>query len=409
MGFMRGFMREILKMRCLQALRREEAGWRPPGQAPKILFLALMAAALASCAKAKEFLLKNLEEPVKVETQEEKTSYTAGYLLGGNIKGQQSIKPEAFLRGLKDSFGNAAPLPVSFEEIQSLRSGVPKRFTGEKTRAGGPGLPQTASMAAGAPDAAPQDAPLQGSPGGPAGSAAAPAPAAGSSAGPAEAAGQPIAKEAGQKGASQGAADQKAASGAAAAAKDKDSKAAKNNTMKSPPPAAAGKEAAAAGPLSEKPDENKKFLEQNKTKPGVKTTASGLQYEALREGTGKSPSASDIVEVHYSGALIDGTEFDSSYNRRESATFPLNQVITGWTEGLQLMKEGAKYKFYIPSELGYGSSGSGKIPPNAALIFEVELLKVVSAAAPPAAPAAAAPSGAAKGAKPPSEPAKQPL
>ena len=119
-----------------------------------------------------------------------------------------------------------------------------------------------------------------------------------------------------------------------------------------------------------------KFLEENKKKPGVKTTASGLQYKVLKAGEGKSPSVIDKVEVHYRGSLIDGTEFDSSYKRNKTITFPLNGVIKGWTEGLQLMKEGAKYEFYIPPELGYGSGGTSGIPPDSVLIFEVQLIKV---------------------------------
>lgn len=123
--------------------------------------------------------------------------------------------------------------------------------------------------------------------------------------------------------------------------------------------------------------EGQKFLETNKQKEGVEVTASGLQYEVLTEGKGKKPTAEDTVEVHYRGTLLNGTEFDSSYKRKESISFPLNGVIKGWTEGLQLMKEGAKYKFYIPSELAYGERGAGQnIPPHATLIFEVELLKV---------------------------------
>ena len=123
--------------------------------------------------------------------------------------------------------------------------------------------------------------------------------------------------------------------------------------------------------------EGQKFLEENKTREGVKVTESGLQYEALTEGKGKTPKETDTVEVHYRGALIDGTEFDSSYKRNSSISFPLNGVIKGWTEGLQLMKEGAKYKFYIPPELAYGERGAGQsIPPHSTLIFEVELLKV---------------------------------
>lgn len=119
------------------------------------------------------------------------------------------------------------------------------------------------------------------------------------------------------------------------------------------------------------------FLEKNKTKPEVTVTESGLQYEVLREGAGAKPKASDVVRVHYRGTLLDGTEFDSSYSRGEPVSFPLNQVIPGWTEGVQLMNAGAKYKFYIPPELGYGPRGAGdSIGPNEALIFEVELLAI---------------------------------
>ena len=124
-------------------------------------------------------------------------------------------------------------------------------------------------------------------------------------------------------------------------------------------------------------EEGKKFLEANKQKPGVKTTASGLQYKVLKAGTGRSPSATDKVEVHYRGTFINGEEFDSSYKRNESIKFPLNGVIKGWTEGVQLMKEGAEYEFYIPSDLGYGPSGTPGIPPNSVLIFKVELIKVL--------------------------------
>ncbi len=120
----------------------------------------------------------------------------------------------------------------------------------------------------------------------------------------------------------------------------------------------------------------KEFLEKNKNKEGVKTTASGLQYKVIKEGTGKSPVATDKVTVHYTGTLIDGTKFDSSVDRGKPATFGLNQVIRGWTEGLQLMKEGGKYMFYIPAELGYGPRATGNIPPMSTLIFEVELIKV---------------------------------
>ena len=123
-------------------------------------------------------------------------------------------------------------------------------------------------------------------------------------------------------------------------------------------------------------DQGKEFLNKNKEKSGVKTTASGLQYKVLKDGSGKSPSVTSKVEVHYRGTLIDGQEFDSSYKRNQTITFPLNGVIKGWTEGLQLMKEGAKYEFYIPSELAYGASGTPGIPPHSVLIFQVELIKV---------------------------------
>lgn len=124
-------------------------------------------------------------------------------------------------------------------------------------------------------------------------------------------------------------------------------------------------------------DEGKQFLSKNKEKSGITTTDSGLQFKVLLEGTGKSPSATDRVTVHYEGTLIDGTKFDSSYDRGEPIDFGLNQVIRGWTEGVQLMKEGGKYKFFIPSDLAYGPQGSpGAIPPNAALIFTVELIRV---------------------------------
>lgn len=119
------------------------------------------------------------------------------------------------------------------------------------------------------------------------------------------------------------------------------------------------------------------FLADNAKKEGVKVTPSGLQYKIIAEGTGKSPLPENTVVVHYRGKLIDGTVFDESYKRGEPATFPLNQVIKGWTEGLQLLKEGGKAELYIPAELGYGDRGAGQlIPPGAALIFEVELIKV---------------------------------
>jgi FKBP-type peptidyl-prolyl cis-trans isomerase len=121
----------------------------------------------------------------------------------------------------------------------------------------------------------------------------------------------------------------------------------------------------------------KKFLEDNAKNEGVKTTASGLQYKVLDEGYGTKPKANHTVTVHYRGTLIDGTEFDSSYKRGEPISFALNRVIAGWTEGLQLMKTGAKYEFYIPYNLAYGERGAGGvIPPYATLIFEVELLEV---------------------------------
>lgn len=119
----------------------------------------------------------------------------------------------------------------------------------------------------------------------------------------------------------------------------------------------------------------KQFLEENGKREGVTTTESGLQYEVLQEGTGDKPSGSGSkVTVHYEGKLTDGKVFDSSYQRNQPATFGLYQVISGWTEGVQLMNVGSKYRFYIPSELGYGSRGAGSIPPNSTLIFDVELL-----------------------------------
>lgn len=133
--------------------------------------------------------------------------------------------------------------------------------------------------------------------------------------------------------------------------------------------AEAGKAAREAG---------EKFLAENAQKAGVTVTASGLQYEVITEGTGRQPKASDTVSCHYHGTLIDGTVFDSSYQRGEPCEFGLRQVISGWTEGVQLMKEGAKYRFYIPYNLAYGERGAGQsIPPYSALIFDVELLKVL--------------------------------
>jgi FKBP-type peptidyl-prolyl cis-trans isomerase len=123
--------------------------------------------------------------------------------------------------------------------------------------------------------------------------------------------------------------------------------------------------------------EGRAFLAKNKTKAGVKTTASGLQYEVLRAGTGATPKATDTVKVHYEGTLLDGTVFDSSIKREEPAVFPVGRVIPGWTEALQLMKVGDKLRLFVPSELAYGAEGQGRdIGPNAVLVFEVELLGI---------------------------------
>lgn len=123
--------------------------------------------------------------------------------------------------------------------------------------------------------------------------------------------------------------------------------------------------------------EGENFLAENGKKEGVVVLPSGLQYQVLREGNGNKPSATDQVECHYEGTLINGQVFDSSYKRGQTATFGLNQVIKGWTEGLQLMQEGAKYRFFIPYHLAYGAQGAGQnIPPYATLIFDVELVKV---------------------------------
>jgi FKBP-type peptidyl-prolyl cis-trans isomerase FklB len=133
--------------------------------------------------------------------------------------------------------------------------------------------------------------------------------------------------------------------------------------------------------------EGAKFLEENKKKEGVKATASGLQYKAIKEGTGPQPKETDTVTVNYRGTLINGTEFDSSYKRGQPATFPLNGVIKGWTEGLQLMKTGSKYQLFVPANLAYGDRNVGPdIAPNSTLIFEVELIGVK----PPASPVGAA-------------------
>jgi FKBP-type peptidyl-prolyl cis-trans isomerase FkpA len=124
-------------------------------------------------------------------------------------------------------------------------------------------------------------------------------------------------------------------------------------------------------------EEGDRFLEENGRKQGITVTPSGLQYEALAQGSGGKPGSADVVRVHYRGTLIDGTVFDSSYDRGEPVEFPLNGVIPGWTEGLQLMNEGGHYRFYIPSDLAYGDRGTGNIPPFAPLIFEVELLSII--------------------------------
>ena len=140
------------------------------------------------------------------------------------------------------------------------------------------------------------------------------------------------------------------------------------------------KRQAQATVLSEKAlTESKAFLDANKVKEGVVTTESGLQYEVLIPGTGEKPKAEDTVEVHYVGTLTDGTEFDSSVARGEPAKFPLNRVIPGWTEGVQLMPVGAKYKFVVPAELAYGERDTGTIPANSTLVFEVELLSIEKA------------------------------
>lgn len=124
-------------------------------------------------------------------------------------------------------------------------------------------------------------------------------------------------------------------------------------------------------------DEGEKFLAENKKRDGVQETSSGLQYEVITMGTGEKPGPQDMVKVHYTGMLMDSTKFDSSVDRGEPAEFGVNQVITGWQEGIQLMPVGSKFKFYIPYELGYGEQGTGPIPPYSTLLFEVELLEIV--------------------------------
>ena len=144
--------------------------------------------------------------------------------------------------------------------------------------------------------------------------------------------------------------------------------------------------------------EGSEFLAKNKSEKGVVTTASGLQYTILKQGTGAKPTATDIVSVNYRGTFIDGKEFDNSYTRGQPATFPVNGVIPGWTEALQLMPVGTKVKLFVPGNLGYGERGMGQqIPPNKTLLFEVELLSIQPKTA--AAPAGATPAGAQKKAK----------
>ena len=136
--------------------------------------------------------------------------------------------------------------------------------------------------------------------------------------------------------------------------------------------------AAAAEKHQENKEKGEAWLAEKAMEEGVVALPSGLMYQVLNEGSGKKPTADDTVECHYEGRLIDGTVFDSSYKRGESATFPLNGVIAGWTEGVQLMSEGAKYRFFIPYQLAYGERGAGAaIPPFAALVFDVELIKVM--------------------------------
>jgi FKBP-type peptidyl-prolyl cis-trans isomerase FklB len=151
-----------------------------------------------------------------------------------------------------------------------------------------------------------------------------------------------------------------------------------------------------AAALKEEGEKNaaagEKFLAENKKKEGVKTTASGLQYKVLKEGTGDSPKETDMVVTNYKGTTLDGTEFDSSYKRKEPTTFPVNRVIKGWTEALLMMKPGSKYQLFIPANLAYGDHAPGKdIGPNSTLIFEVELVSIK----PPDAPAAPLPPGSA--------------
>ncbi len=141
------------------------------------------------------------------------------------------------------------------------------------------------------------------------------------------------------------------------------------------------RQAAADAAASANLDDGLKYLADNAKREGVVSLPSGLQYEVLTAAEGDKPTAEDTVTTHYEGRLIDGTVFDSSYKRDEPATFPLNRVIPGWTEGLQLMSPGAKYRLYVPSELAYGDRGApGSIPPNSALVFDVELISIARAA-----------------------------
>jgi FKBP-type peptidyl-prolyl cis-trans isomerase len=148
--------------------------------------------------------------------------------------------------------------------------------------------------------------------------------------------------------------------------------------------------------------EGEAFLSENKKKEGVKTLPSGLQYKVIKEGTGKTPKATDAVVAHYRGTRLDGTEFDSSIKRNEPATFKLDNVIQGWREAVLMMKEGSKWQIFIPSNLAYGENGAGPIPPNAALIFEVELIRIEKDGAAP--PQASKPD--AKSSKPADKPTK---
>jgi len=161
------------------------------------------------------------------------------------------------------------------------------------------------------------------------------------------------------------------------------------------------KQTAAAKEAAEKnAAEGEKFLAENKTKEGVKTTPSGLQYKVLHEGSGASPKETDTVVTQYRGTLINGTEFDSSYKRNEPTTFPVNRVIKGWTEALQMMKPGAKYQLFIPANLAYGERGAGQdIGPNETLIFEIELLSVKPSEPKPDGTPVSAPEGAKPDAK----------